>query len=344
MVERERRQRVERVPGRVLRHGGIDVGGHEAEIRGHELPAQRVPVGLAPRLELLEVRDLAHVDLLREMAPDRLLERLVRRERAAGQRPRPRERIAGTLPQQRLQAAVAHLDDGAEHAVGHRFRSSGGRKPCRLCPKVIAFEEKTAHRTLLRPGRRRRRGRRPLRGALLRRARRGCCCWPRARCGRRTATRPRAASRPRSARTTTPPSTRPTRCTAGRGLCRPGAVRVLTEEAPARIADLVALGVEFDDGLGARGRPLAPPRRPRRRRRDGTADRGGARRAGAGASAHRRRRGRARARALAGGRTLRRRSSPSGGPSRRGRRCSPPAATRRSGSGRRIRPARSARG
>jgi L-aspartate oxidase len=39
---------------------------------------------------------------------------------------------------------------------------------------------------------------------------------------------------------------------AGRGLCRPSAVSVLTEEAPARIRDLVELGVEFD-GLGLEG-------------------------------------------------------------------------------------------
>ena len=40
---------------------------------------------------------------------------------------------------------------------------------------------------------------------------------------------------------------------AGRGLCRPSAVAVLTEEAPARIRDLVDLGVGFDDGLGLEG-------------------------------------------------------------------------------------------
>ena len=39
----------------------------------------------------------------------------------------------------------------------------------------------------------------------------------------------------------------------GRGLSRPSAVSVLTEEAPARIRDLVELGVEFDDGLGLEG-------------------------------------------------------------------------------------------
>jgi L-aspartate oxidase len=40
---------------------------------------------------------------------------------------------------------------------------------------------------------------------------------------------------------------------AGRGLCRPSAVRVLTEEAPARIVDLVDVGVEFEDEPGREG-------------------------------------------------------------------------------------------
>jgi L-aspartate oxidase len=40
---------------------------------------------------------------------------------------------------------------------------------------------------------------------------------------------------------------------AGRGLGRVSAVRALTEEAPARIADLVELGVDFDDDLGREG-------------------------------------------------------------------------------------------
>jgi len=39
----------------------------------------------------------------------------------------------------------------------------------------------------------------------------------------------------------------------GRGICRPSAVSVLTEEAPARIQDLVELGVDFDEGLGLEG-------------------------------------------------------------------------------------------
>ena len=40
---------------------------------------------------------------------------------------------------------------------------------------------------------------------------------------------------------------------AGRGLCRPSAVELLTAEAPTRITELRRLGVRFDDGLGREG-------------------------------------------------------------------------------------------
>ena len=40
---------------------------------------------------------------------------------------------------------------------------------------------------------------------------------------------------------------------AGRGICRPTAVELLTEEAPARISELRSLGVRFDEGLGREG-------------------------------------------------------------------------------------------
>jgi L-aspartate oxidase len=40
---------------------------------------------------------------------------------------------------------------------------------------------------------------------------------------------------------------------AGRGICRPSAVELLAEQAPARIAELRGLGVRFDAGLGREG-------------------------------------------------------------------------------------------
>ena len=45
---------------------------------------------------------------------------------------------------------------------------------------------------------------------------------------------------------------------AGRRLCRTSAVEVLSQEAPARIADLVELGVSFDDDLGLEGGHTLP--------------------------------------------------------------------------------------
>jgi L-aspartate oxidase len=45
---------------------------------------------------------------------------------------------------------------------------------------------------------------------------------------------------------------------AGRGLCRPSAVRALTEEAPARIVDLIELGVDFEDEPGLEGGHSVP--------------------------------------------------------------------------------------
>ena len=55
----------------------VEVGGHETEVGRRELPFGRVAVGLAQRLQLLEVGELADVDLLGEVAADRRLEGLV---------------------------------------------------------------------------------------------------------------------------------------------------------------------------------------------------------------------------------------------------------------------------
>ncbi len=60
---------------------------------------------------------------------------------------------------------------------------------------------------------------------------------------------------------------------AGAGLCDEEAVRILVDEGPGRVHELIALGVEFDReasgpaGARPRGRPLAATRRARRRGR-----------------------------------------------------------------------------
>ena len=114
VVEGELRQAVDGLPGGVLWQLGVDAGGDDAEERGRELPARGVAARLAPRAELLEMRELPDVDLRREVAPDRGLERLVRFERPAGERPRARVGLARALPQQRLQPSLAHLEHDRE--------------------------------------------------------------------------------------------------------------------------------------------------------------------------------------------------------------------------------------
>src|SRR5678816_2990339 len=98
------------MPASVLRDGRVDVGRDEPEVRGREFPFEWVPVRLAERLELLQVGELPHIHLLGEMAADCLLERLAELEEAAREGPRAEERLAGPLPEQDLQPALAHLE------------------------------------------------------------------------------------------------------------------------------------------------------------------------------------------------------------------------------------------
>src|SRR5262249_21159466 len=128
VVEGHRGQVVDRVPGRVAGDDGIRVGGDESEIAGRQLPLVGVTVGIAARLELLEVGELAHVDLGSEVPANRLLKRLARLEIAAGQRPGARERLPGALPEEGLQPTAAHAeDDGERHVRGARPHSLRSR-------------------------------------------------------------------------------------------------------------------------------------------------------------------------------------------------------------------------
>src|SRR6187401_1246728 len=63
VVEGGRRQLVDRVPLRVGGDARVEPELDEPEVGGRELPAARVASGIAVRAELLEVRDLADVDL-----------------------------------------------------------------------------------------------------------------------------------------------------------------------------------------------------------------------------------------------------------------------------------------
>ena len=85
VVERRVGLRVDRVPARIARDVRVDSLGDEPEICGRELPAVGMALRLAPRSELLEVRDLPHVHLRGQVPEDRALECLAGNEGAAGQ-------------------------------------------------------------------------------------------------------------------------------------------------------------------------------------------------------------------------------------------------------------------
>ena len=73
---------------------------------------------VADRHELLDVGELAHVDLLGQVAADRVLERLAADQVAAREGERAGERRLCPLPEEHLQTAVPHLEDDGEYDVG----------------------------------------------------------------------------------------------------------------------------------------------------------------------------------------------------------------------------------
>src|SRR6185312_13411526 len=75
MIERQLGQGRDGMPGRVIREPGIQARRDEAEVRRGDLPFARISSGVAERLQLLEVGDLAHVDLCGEVLADGLLKR-----------------------------------------------------------------------------------------------------------------------------------------------------------------------------------------------------------------------------------------------------------------------------
>jgi hypothetical protein len=103
------------VPAGVGGHRGIGLERHQPEEGGGHDPDAGHPGRRAEHRELLDVGDLADVDLLGELAPHRRLDVLVGAEPAAGQRPAPGIRRPAAPPQQYLQRAESHLQHRGEH-------------------------------------------------------------------------------------------------------------------------------------------------------------------------------------------------------------------------------------
>ena len=259
VVERGLREGVDRVPGRVGRYTRIEPQRHEPEVCGRELPPRGMADRVAPRPELLEVRDLAHVDLRREVPRDRGLERLVRDEGAAGKCPRARERLAPALPEKDAQCAVPDLEHRRERDVCGRV-DGGWRWGGRLSHEVIDSEAKTTmseprntgHDTdlaLVVVGG----GVAGLFAALCAATEGDVLVLTKGPLLSSTSLLAQGGIAAAVGEDDDPALHAEDTLRTGRGLCRPSAVSVLTDEAPARIRDLVELGVEFDDGLGLEG-------------------------------------------------------------------------------------------
>src|SRR5207245_3315837 len=164
-------------------------------------PLARMTGRVAQALELLEVGELAHVDLVGEVPPDRLLERLAGLEVAAGERPGAREWILRPAPGEHLQPLVADLQDDGEGGVGrswpgrlvHRLSTQSRKLPCPPDNPLASLSSAAVSPVSTR------------RSAP--RSRRTSCSSRRARSSRRRASSLRAASPPRWGRTTTRRST-----------------------------------------------------------------------------------------------------------------------------------------
>lgn len=254
VVERHGRKRVDRVPARVAGNVRVDAERDEPEVGRRELAELGDPSRVAPRPELLEVCDLANVHLRREVAEDGRLQALVGPEHASRERPRPAERVEASLPEQDREPAFSHLEDNGEHDV--RLRGWGAR----LDQEVIDYEAKTTMTEGYEPDRSGELalvvvggGVAGLFAALCAAAEGDVLVVTKGPLLYSSSLLAQGGIAAAMGDDDSPALHAEDTFRTGRGLCRPSAVTVLTEEAPARIRDLIELGVDFDEGLGLEG-------------------------------------------------------------------------------------------
>src|SRR5215213_5693817 len=123
MVERQLRQRIRRMPGRVGGHRRIVMDGHQPEVGGGD-HAPWMPGWVAARLQLLKVGQLPDVDLGGQVPADRCLQRFLGPEQPSRQCPCAVEGLPRPLPQQRLKFAVAHLEYDGERLMAGLIASA----------------------------------------------------------------------------------------------------------------------------------------------------------------------------------------------------------------------------
>src|SRR5690606_29027006 len=137
VVERRPGEVVDRMPSGVLRHVGIDVGGHDTEERGRHHARTGDPVRCAEDRQLLDVRELADVHLLGQLPPHGRFHVLVHAEPAARERPPSDVRFQRALPQQHLHCCGTHGQYRGQDLVDQR--SLG----CKMTAHVFDPKSKT---------------------------------------------------------------------------------------------------------------------------------------------------------------------------------------------------------
>ncbi len=140
------------MPACVVGYVGINSGRDETKVDRRDLAKTRNAVGVAPGAQLLEVSDLANVDLDRKVAANRVGERFVGTDSSTGKGPRTAVRLASALPEDHMQLRFAYLKHHCEglmcrfgrlawRFMTHRRKPSlddGGMKMLRSVSRVAA--------------------------------------------------------------------------------------------------------------------------------------------------------------------------------------------------------------
>ena len=118
VVERGGRQVPDRVPGGVRGQARLDVGGHQGQVGGGQDAAPGIALGVAPGLQLLEIRDVGELDLGGQVPAQGRAQSLIWSQRPAGQGPQSLERRRAPPPEQDVKTVAANLQDHGQGLMG----------------------------------------------------------------------------------------------------------------------------------------------------------------------------------------------------------------------------------
>ena len=150
MPEGNRRQGVERMPGRVRWKLGLCAARDECEVDRVDDPEVVGVRLLRRRVQLLEVSDLFDAHLLQKVTPSRTLQGLAAFDETSGQCPRARFGFAPSLPEQHLEFRLCAqndaIDDGrGKSAIDATLRTHGPAGLSEHLPRCCRFGSRRRH-------------------------------------------------------------------------------------------------------------------------------------------------------------------------------------------------------